>query len=74
MDRVALTEPPWLTVPVQVVTESLLKPSDASPWILSYNEDRNTVLATINANAVPEPAAWVLLLLGAFGLMKLRKH
>ncbi|MBR0190528.1 MAG: PEP-CTERM sorting domain-containing protein [Thermoguttaceae bacterium] len=28
----------------------------------------------IDNNAVPEPAAWVLLLLGAFGLMKLRRR
>lgn len=50
---------------------SLLIPSDAAYWNLSVLGD--TVFAAINANAVPEPSAWILLLLGTFGLMYWRK-
>lgn len=50
---------------------SLLIPSDAAYWNLSVLGD--TVFAVINANAVPEPSAWILLLLGTFGLMYWRK-
>ena len=51
---------------------SLLVPSDLYYWNLSVLGD--TVYATIDANAVPEPAAWLMLLLGAFGLMYWRKR
>lgn len=51
---------------------SLLASSDSYYWNLSVLGD--TVYATIDANAVPEPTAWVLLSLGAFGLLKLRRR
>ncbi|MCR5163571.1 MAG: PEP-CTERM sorting domain-containing protein, partial [Thermoguttaceae bacterium] len=53
---------------------SLLTEEDANYWILSFNGAGDTVLAAINANAIPEPSAWVLLLLGSFGLIKLRRR
>lgn len=53
---------------------SLLPTSDASYWILSFNGAGDTVYATINASAVPEPSAWVMFLFGAFGLMCWRKR
>ena len=52
---------------------SLLAEEDANYWILSFNGAGDTVLATIDANAVPEPSTWVLLLLGSFGLLYWRK-
>ena len=50
---------------------SLLTPTSAYSWDLSVIG--NTVYATIDANAVPEPSAWMLLLLGSFGLLYWRK-
>ncbi|MBR0191101.1 MAG: autotransporter-associated beta strand repeat-containing protein [Thermoguttaceae bacterium] len=52
---------------------SLLSEEDANYWILSFNGAGDTVLAAINANAVPEPATWIILLLGAVGLLYGRK-
>ena len=50
---------------------SLLTASDANYWKLSVDGD--TVYATIDANAVPEPSTWLLLLFGTFGLLYWRK-
>ncbi|MBQ6107952.1 MAG: PEP-CTERM sorting domain-containing protein [Thermoguttaceae bacterium] len=51
----------------------MLSEEDANYWILSFNGAGDTVLAAINANAVPEPATWIILLLGAVGLLYGRK-
>ncbi len=50
---------------------SLLTQESANYWDLSVLG--NTVYATIDGNAVPEPSAWMLLLLGSFGLLYWRK-
>ncbi|MBP3693523.1 MAG: autotransporter-associated beta strand repeat-containing protein [Thermoguttaceae bacterium] len=49
----------------------LLTAEDAYIWNLSIVG--NTLQAAIDTNAVPEPAAWVLLVLGAAGLFIVRK-
>lgn len=51
---------------------SLLDANSAYFWNLSV--DRNTVYATIDASAVPEPSTWALLILGAAGLLYVRKR
>jgi autotransporter-associated beta strand protein len=50
---------------------SLLTAPDKESWILTVNG--NTVFATINANAIPEPSTWLLLVLGTAGLLYWRK-
>ena len=50
----------------------LLSEEDAYFWNLKVEGD--TVYATLNANAVPEPSTWALLILGAAGLMYWRKR
>ncbi|MBQ4143126.1 MAG: PEP-CTERM sorting domain-containing protein [Thermoguttaceae bacterium] len=50
---------------------SLLTSTSAYSWDLAVVG--NTVYATIDANAVPEPSAWMLLLVGSFGLLYWRK-
>ncbi|MCR5164572.1 MAG: PEP-CTERM sorting domain-containing protein [Thermoguttaceae bacterium] len=39
-----------------------------------YGEGQYAITGIFNANAIPEPAAWILLLLGTFGLMYWRKR
>ena len=39
-----------------------------------YGDAQYAITGILNANAVPEPATWALLLLGAFGLMYWRKR
>ena len=51
---------------------NLLSPESAYYWKLSVNN--NVVSAMLDANAVPEPSTWALLVLGAAGLMYLRKR
>ncbi|MBQ2620741.1 MAG: autotransporter-associated beta strand repeat-containing protein [Thermoguttaceae bacterium] len=51
---------------------SLLTPESSYYWILSV--DGNTLYATLNANAVPEPSTWALLILGVAGLMYWRRR
>ena len=51
---------------------SLLTPESDLYWNLSVRGD--TVYASIDANAVPEPSTWALLVLGAAGLLYLRKR
>ncbi len=51
---------------------NLLTPGSAYYWNLSVKN--NVVYATLDANAVPEPSTWALLILGAAGLMYLRKR
>ena len=50
----------------------LLTPDSANYWNLSVVG--NTVYASVDANAVPEPSTWALLLLGAAGLLYVRKR
>jgi autotransporter-associated beta strand protein len=50
----------------------LLTPDSAYFWNLKV--DGNTVFATLDANAVPEPSTWALLILGAAGLLYWRKR
>ena len=50
----------------------LLTPSSDYYWNLSVRGD--TVYASVDANAVPEPSTWALLLLGAAGLLYVRKR
>ena len=49
----------------------LLTPESANYWILSVRG--NTVYASVDAKAVPEPSTWALLALGAAGLLFWRK-
>ncbi|MBR5710964.1 MAG: autotransporter-associated beta strand repeat-containing protein [Thermoguttaceae bacterium] len=51
----------------------LLTPGSDYYWNLSV-VNGNTVYATIDANAVPEPSTWALLILGAAGLLYVRKR
>nr|MCR5162986.1 PEP-CTERM sorting domain-containing protein [Thermoguttaceae bacterium] len=51
---------------------SLLSPDQAYYWKL--NVDGDVLYATIDANAIPEPSTWALLLLGVFGLLYSRKR
>ena len=51
---------------------SILTPESSYYWTLSV--DGNTLYASIDANAVPEPSTWALLALGAAGLLYLRKR
>ena len=51
---------------------SLLSEDDAYYWNLSVNG--NKVMASMDANAVPEPSTWALLILGAAGLLYWRKR
>ena len=51
---------------------NLLTPESAYYWNLSVRGD--TVYASVDANAVPEPSTWALLLLGAAGLLYVRKR
>lgn len=50
----------------------LLTPDSAYFWNLKV--DGNTVFATLDANAVPEPSTWALMILGAAGLLYWRKR
>ena len=50
----------------------LLTPGSDYFWNLSVNG--NIVTASIDANAVPEPSTWALLILGAAGLLYWRKR
>ncbi len=50
----------------------LLTPSSDYYWNLSVRGD--TVYASVDANAVPEPSTWALLILGATGLLYVRKQ
>ena len=50
---------------------NLLTAENAYIWDLSIVG--NTLQAVVDANAVPEPTAWALLLLGSFGLLYCRK-
>jgi len=47
---------------------SLLSPESGQNWYLYTNG--NTLYAAVDGNTVPEPAAWLLLLLGAFFLRR----
>ncbi len=51
---------------------SILSPESSYYWTLSV--DGNTLYASLDANAVPEPSTWALLILGAAGLMYFRKR
>ncbi len=50
----------------------ILSPSSGYYWNLYV--DGNTLYASIDANAVPEPSTWALLVLGAMGLLYWRKR
>ncbi len=50
----------------------LLSEDDAYFWNLKVEGD--TVYATLDANAVPEPSTWALLILGAAGLLYWRRR
>jgi autotransporter-associated beta strand protein len=50
---------------------SILAPESSYYWNLSV--DGNTLYATLDANAVPEPSTWALLILGTAGLFWLRR-
>lgn len=50
---------------------SLLSPTVEDYWKLSVEND--TVYVTIDANAIPEPSTWLLLVLGTAGLLYWRK-
>ena len=50
---------------------SILTPESSYYWTLLV--DGNTLYATLDANAVPEPSAWALLVLGTVGLFWLRR-
>ena len=41
---------------------------------IGYNPTTGVLSATVDANAVPEPSTWALLLLGAAGLLYVRKR
>ncbi|MBR0239280.1 MAG: PEP-CTERM sorting domain-containing protein [Thermoguttaceae bacterium] len=51
---------------------SILSSESGYYWNLSVNG--NVVMATLDANAVPEPSTWALLILGAAGLLYWRKR
>ena len=51
---------------------NLLTPESAYYWNLSVSG--NIVRASVDANAVPEPSTWALLILGAAGLLYVRKR
>ena len=50
----------------------ILSPASGYYWNLYV--DGNTLYASIDANAVPEPSTWALLILGAMGLLYWRKR
>ena len=51
----------------------LLTAGDAYYWNLKV-VNGNTVYASVDANAIPEPSTWALLVLGAMGLLYWRKR
>ncbi|MBR0237436.1 MAG: autotransporter-associated beta strand repeat-containing protein [Thermoguttaceae bacterium] len=51
---------------------SFLTPEDAYYWNLTT--DGYSVFASVDANAVPEPSTWALLILGTAGLFYVRKR
>ncbi|MBR6437147.1 MAG: PEP-CTERM sorting domain-containing protein, partial [Thermoguttaceae bacterium] len=51
----------------------LLTPGSDYYWNLSVRGG-NTVYASVDANAVPEPSTWALLILGVVGIMYWRKR
>ena len=76
------SDKPWITYTnflyVQLIQDfikngafGLLSEEDAYFWNLKVEGD--TVYATMDANAVPEPSTWALLVLGVIGLL-LRKR
>lgn len=52
--------------------EAWLLPEFRNDWNLNWYAGTNALILSMDGNAVPEPAAWSLLVLGALGLWRLR--
>ncbi len=52
--------------------ETWLLPEFRTDWNLNWYADQSALILSMDGNAVPEPAAWSLLILGALGIWRVR--